>query len=534
MVSSVYPAALRIPFSLAAQAAHDVSGGLNDTPPPSAGGYLDDFREQKFLDVADGRLRAAITVQTVLAVVALLVLASKIASYIRLCHIPGPFLAAVSDIVRFRWVLGRKAHRIHIAVHEQYGDLVRIGPNAVSVGDPREIAQIYGFTGKFKKSDFYSVILPMSKGKILPGLFATQDEGIHSMLKKPIAAIYSMTNLVQFEPAVDSTIRCFCDQLDARFAQPQAPCSFSDWLQYFAFDVIGEITFSSRLGFLETGTDVENIMADIWRFFEYVGPVGQMPWLDRVWVKNPVVSRLRKPGRDFLSRFLAAKAKDPSGTAIPDWAVLAWAQSNITAGSDTTAIFLRTLFYNLLRHPATLAKLRAELDAAAARGQLSEIAAWQQTRQLPYLGACIKEAGRIHPPFGLQLERVVPEGGATISGKFIPQGTIVGMNAWVVHRHAQTFGADADAWNPDRWLGGDNDVDRLKNMDRSLLTFGAGHRSCIGKNISQLEIYKLVPTLLQRYDIALASEAEEWDVQNRWFVAQFNFNVMLKQREQIS
>ena len=32
--------------------------------------------------------------------------------------------------------------------------------------------------------------------------------------------------------------------------------------------------------------------------------------------------------------------------------------------------------------------------------------------------------------------------------------------------------------------------------------FGAGHRSCLGKNISLLEIYKVVPTLLRRFDVS--------------------------------
>lgn len=39
------------------------------------------------------------------------------------------------------------------------------------------------------------------------------------------------------------------------------------------FDVVGEITFSKRLGFLEEGRDVEGIMEGIWRWFEYVAVV---------------------------------------------------------------------------------------------------------------------------------------------------------------------------------------------------------------------------------------------------------------------
>lgn len=43
------------------------------------------------------------------------------------------------------------------------------------------------------------------------------------------------------------------------------------------FDVVGEITFSKRLGFLEEGRDVEGIMASIWQWFEYVAIVSLCP-----------------------------------------------------------------------------------------------------------------------------------------------------------------------------------------------------------------------------------------------------------------
>lgn len=41
---------------------------------------------------------------------------------------------------------------------------------------------------------------------------------------------------------------------------------------------------------------------------------------------------------------------------------------------------------------------------------------------MSYLQAVIKEALRMHPATGLPLERVVPAGGATISGYFFPEG----------------------------------------------------------------------------------------------------------------
>lgn len=145
---------------------------------------------------------------------------------------------------------------------------------------------------------------------------------------------------------------------------------------------------------------------------------------------------------------------------------MAWSTSNVTAGSDTTAILLRTIFYNLLKSPSTMKKLLDELSSTIEKGS-SEFVTWKESRELPYLDACIKEAGRMHPPFGLPLERVVPEGGAEICGKFLVAGTVVGMGGSVTHRHKETFGDDCDVWRPERWLC---DKENKRRMENSLLT----------------------------------------------------------------
>jgi cytochrome P450 len=129
------------------------------------------------------------------------------------------------------------------------------------------------------------------------------------------------------------------------------------------------------------------------------------------------------------------------------------------------------MFKNLRQHPETLAKLRQELETAKAAGELSPIVTWKEARKLPYLEACVHETGRIHPPFGLNLERVVPAGGLDICGQHMPEGTIVGMNGWVVHRDQAVFGADAEDWRPERWIEAD-DATR-KKMESCLLTVRA-------------------------------------------------------------
>jgi hypothetical protein len=74
-----------------------------------------------------------------------------------------------------------------------------------------------------------------------------------------------MSTLVQFEPFVDSTTTEFLKQLTQRYAEKRGSdgiCDLGQWLQFYAFDVIGELTFSKRLGFVDRGVDVDNIISD--------------------------------------------------------------------------------------------------------------------------------------------------------------------------------------------------------------------------------------------------------------------------------
>lgn len=68
-------------------------------------------------------------------------------------------------------------------------------------------------------------------------------------------------------------------------------------------------------------------------------------------------------------------------------------------------------------------------------------------------------------------------------------------------------------------------------MEATLFQFGAGARTCIGKNISLLEIYKLVPAFLRRFDIEFEDERKDWQLHNAWFVAQRGFEVRFRERK---
>lgn len=64
---------------------------------------------------------------------------------------PGPFLANFTDAWRFVDSLGRRPEATQIRLHRQYGDVVRLGPNALSFGNPKALKVIYGLNKGFTK-----------------------------------------------------------------------------------------------------------------------------------------------------------------------------------------------------------------------------------------------------------------------------------------------------------------------------------------------------------------------------------------------
>lgn len=268
---------------------------------------------------------------------------------------------------------------------------------------------------------------------------------------------------------------------------------------------------------------------------------------------------------DLLSKFLAAHEERPK--LMTETLVTTMAVSMAFAGSETTAISLSAAFYFLLKHPIALERLRSEIDEAALAGAFSDyetgLVTWHESQRLQYLDACIQETFRLHPAAGLPLERVVPKGGAEIAGHFVPGGTIVGCSAWVIHMDKNIFGEDVDSYRPERWLpdeeisktvsGKHAEDRRIKEMRGTMFQFGMGSRTCIGKNISLLEIYKLVPTILRRFEVCLSitfntkrptttnapynvqvqfkDPTQEWELVNAWFVKQKNFTTTFKLRD---
>lgn len=63
-----------------------------------------------------------------------------------------------------------------------------------------------------------------------------------------------------------------------------------------AWDLVGEITFSQPIGYLDEGRDFDGTLANADQTMDYFALVSQIPFLDYVFDKNPVCKFFGPPG----------------------------------------------------------------------------------------------------------------------------------------------------------------------------------------------------------------------------------------------
>ncbi|KAE8419472.1 putative N-alkane-inducible cytochrome P450 [Aspergillus pseudocaelatus] len=209
------------------------------------------------------------------------------------------------------------------------------------------------------------------------------------------------------------------------------------------------------------------------------------------------------------------KTRQVAGPTLdPDFK--AWATTQIRlflfVGHDSTAVTIMYCFYVLSKHPAALAKVRAEhdkifgMDLSNASNLLRQRP--ELINQLPYTLAVIKETLRLFPPpNGLR------NGHSNISLRDPETSTTYptdGFAIWIVHsaihRNTQTW-PDAHAFIPDRWL-----VDPghpLYPPPGAWRPFEHGSRDCIGQTLALLDIRVTLLMTVREFDFK--DQYMEWD-----------------------
>ena len=195
---------------------------------------------------------------------------------------------------------------------------------------------------------------------------------------------------------------------------------------------------------------------------------------------------------DFMYQILNSQSKN----SLSQTEIILNMALFISAGTDTTATALTGWTYYVCTHPDVYSRLVGEIRGALMR---EDDIKWENVKKLQYLDATIHEALRLFPPSAASQQRIVPPGGATIDGYYIPAGKTVAVSPWASTRSHLNF-HEPDLFRPERWLGDENYSN--DNLDASL-PFGTGPRVCIGRNLAYLEMRLILSHLLWSFDVEL-------------------------------
>lgn len=121
-----------------------------------------------------------------------------------LSNVPGPFLASVSRLWLAQKFRRCDFHRTAIKVHAEYGEIVRIAPNEVSLSDPNAIRTIYG-QAKFYKGEWYSAL----NNKEDFNLLGQMDPHRNRQGRQLIGPILSLKSIRESETHMHDSLKTF-------------------------------------------------------------------------------------------------------------------------------------------------------------------------------------------------------------------------------------------------------------------------------------------------------------------------------------
>ncbi|UQC90649.1 benzoate 4-monooxygenase cytochrome P450 [Colletotrichum lupini] len=448
-------------------------------------------------------------------------------------RIPGPFLAKFSPL----WIM-RALHRMRFnselqSLHQQYGPVVRVGPNEVSFASLEAETAIYAKQedGRFSKDGTF---LTLFSDLVLnaPTLITIPDPTLHRKLHKVIQQAFTPQALARQEPIQKLHIDMAMSEFE-ELAKSGGTVDIADTLETMFWEIIGDLAFGEPLmsGKRPTYESLKQLgkstmpMVEALSFFLALPGIAPVLGIARSLITAlPFPSQLsklvpssklrdcaeRQDGReDFLTAIMGSEKQDLTLDAdafFSNAMGLTYVQTDLLnatfayiyhslAGYQTTATTLSATFYHILRYPEAYNRVCFEIRSTFASDE--EITGARLGR-LPFLNACIRETLRLLPPAnGKTAQRTAPS--CTIDGVHIPAGTTVSADLYTIQRSPEYF-VDPASFRPERWLDGAEDTEFKGDNRTAYRPFLIGSRACIGREMAQQSIRLIVAKLLWRYD----------------------------------
>ncbi|KAL0070494.1 hypothetical protein AAF712_002326 [Marasmius tenuissimus] len=472
------------------------------------------FEMNGFSDV----LAACLTFFTTLATSIVLY---RVSPFHPLAKVPGPVIFKITKLWRLHLCWKGQQHFALKALHDQYGPIVRTGPNEISVTDVDAVKSVLGTDGLPKGPAFLT-------GKPVGqpfALIALKGEARNDR-RRVWSRGFTSEAIKEYQEIVVKKGSLLGEGLVAR---TNSEVDLLQWLNCFSFDFMAEMMFGEDTDMLKHGKDTLGAMDVISNGVWSNECFSHIPWFTYLATFLPSVAHNGQKLMHFAVGWCTrrmqngAERKDlwyhltdeaghekvkPSQAVVASDAILA-----IVAGSDTTSTAMANFFWCLMAHPETYKKVREEVDREYPPG-MDPLLDTSRHASMKYLTACLNESLRVLPPVPSSGPRVVPEGngGKMISGYFINEGTQVYVPPWGVHLNPNNFSPSPEAFTPERWLDeAKEDPSRVLKAE-AFIPFSYGPANCIGKSLAKLEMMMVLTMLLQKFDFEFAKGFgwEEW------------------------
>ncbi|RAL14685.1 cytochrome P450 [Aspergillus homomorphus CBS 101889] len=445
-----------------------------------------------------------------------------------LSHYPGPKLAAISNLPYVTWWLSGNLHLRLRELHDKYGEVVRIRPDALTYSCPQAWQDIYGHR---RQGDPVFIRDPEYHSSASQGAAAhmiNAQETDHARQKRLLSHAFSERSLREQESLITSHIDLFIQRLGA-YADTGTKANIKEWLNFLTFDIIGDLAFGEPFGCLKS-SECHPWVSMIFKSIKtgaFLRTLSVYPALAFVIRKLMPASLVRQRvqhyqlGKETLNKRLRQKTDRPDfvtyilrynderGMRLPE--IEANATLIIQAGSETTATALSASIFYLQKHPAwwekTVHEVREEFTASDEIGFLT-------TSKLPCLNAVLEESIRLFPPAPSINPRLVPEGGGVINGSFVPGGVSVSVPHYATYRSARNF-AFPDCFLPERWLGA---AQYSEDRREAFQPFSFGPKACIGRNLAYAEMRTVLAKLLWHFDLTMDEKCSRWDESRTYVV----------------
>lgn len=438
--------------------------------------------------------------------------------------IPGPKLFALTKwrlaLEDYRGTRTRTIHRLH----QQYGPVVRIGPNEVHFNSLTALRKIYGAGSGFERTTFYRMFDVYGR----QNLFTFHSSTQHGGRKKLLANAYSKSSMLHGaanEQLITRNVNYYMGLLDK--LNGDVNDTFKS-LHYYSLDSITHFLYGPKLGGTSAtlgATADRALLGDVldpsrrklsWfavhlpRFTKWLYTrTGFMEFLTYpiLPMKKPATyTAIRAHAREAMMKARAAfdagniseldsetiigklfsqhheSVKGKEGGGLDDLDIASECADHLLAGIDTTADTLMFLFWilSLPENQHMQKRLIDEIKNTPCKLDQYGNPTTGSTDKLVYLDAVIRETLRLFAPLPASEPRCLPNTSSVIDDYTIPAGTVVSVSPYSIHRNEEVF-PDPLKFKPERWLGAPGDSDLAgAEAAKWFWAFSSGGRMCIG------------------------------------------------------